>query len=226
VLRANLDSREITILRAYAKYLRQAGFPFSQAYMEQALFANPTIAKRLVQLFLARFDPTDLAEAGTTTLLLITEISHELDAVESLDEDRILRRFLAVIRATIRTNYFQEDASGERKNYLSLKFDPALVPDLPAPRPMFEIYVYSTRVEGVHMRDGKVARGGLRWGPRFAPIRKWSSWGSMSRFSRNLGKPRQKPIRLLGEDHAKGVENYPKRHCKLKIHRQPARLPP
>jgi len=104
VLRANLGWREITILRAYCKYLRQTGFTFSQAYMEQALSANAAIAKKLVELFLARFDPANVEEAGVDILVLTTEIENALDSVENLDEDRILRRFLALIRATVRTN--------------------------------------------------------------------------------------------------------------------------
>ena len=171
VLRANLDWREITILRAYCRYLRQTGLTFSQAYMEQALFANAEVARKLVELFFARFDPAKVTEAGVNTLVLTTEIDNALDSVENLDEDRILRHFLALIRATVRTNYFQRDAVGKPKDYLSFKLNPALVPELPAPRPMFEIYVYSTRVEGVHLRGGKVARGGLRWSDRMEDFR-------------------------------------------------------
>ena len=171
VLRANLGWREITVLRAYCKYLRQTGLTFSQAYMEQAISANAAIARMLVELFLARFDPANVAEAGVDVLVLTTEIDNALDSVENLDEDRILRRFLALIRATVRTNYFQRDASGAPKPYLSFKFNPALVPGLPAPRPMFEVYVYSPRIEGVHLRGGKVARGGLRWSDRMEDFR-------------------------------------------------------
>ena len=171
VLRANLGWREVTILRAYSKYLRQTGFTFSQAYMEQALSANAAIAKKLVELFVARFDPANTAEAGFKILVLTDEIENALDSVENLDEDRIIRRFLAVIRATLRTNYFQKDAGGAIKPYISFKFDPALVPGLPEPKPMFEIYVYSPCVEGVHLRGGKVARGGLRWSDRMEDFR-------------------------------------------------------
>ncbi len=108
---------------------------------------------------------------GSDILVLTTEIENALDSVENLDEDRILRRFLALIRATVRTNYFQKDAGGAPKPYLSFKFNPALVPGLPAPKPMFEVYVYSPRVEGVHLRGGKVARGGLRWSDRMEDFR-------------------------------------------------------
>jgi len=171
VLRANLGWREVTILRAYSKYLRQIGFTFSQAYMEHALSANAAIAKKLAELFVARFDPAGTAEAGVKILVLTDEIENALDSVTSLDEDRIIRRFLAVIRATLRTNYFQKNARGAAKQYLSFKFNPALVPGLPEPKPMFEIYVYSPRVEGVHLRGGKVARGGLRWSDRMEDFR-------------------------------------------------------
>jgi glutamate dehydrogenase len=171
VLRANLGWREVAILRAYRKYLRQIGFTFSQAYTEQALSANPTIAKKLIDLFVARFDPAQTAEAEVKTSQMTFEIGVALDAVQNLDEDRILRRFLALIQATLRTNYFQKDTSGEPKPYLSFKFDPALMPGLPEPKPMFEIFVYSPRVEGVHLRGGKVARGGLRWSDRMEDFR-------------------------------------------------------
>jgi glutamate dehydrogenase len=171
VLGANLGWREVTILRAYCKYLRQTGFTFSQAYMEQALSANATVAKKLAELFVARFDPSPTGDAGLKASALTAEIGKALDLVENLDEDRILRRFLAVIQATLRTNYFQKDADGEAKSYISFKFDPALVPGLPEPKPMFEIYVYSPRVEGVHLRGGKVARGGLRWSDRMEDFR-------------------------------------------------------
>ena len=171
VLGANLSWREVTILRAYCKYLRQTGFTFSQAYMEQALSAHPAIAKKLAELFVARFDPAHPDEAGPKTTELTVEIVKALDAVENLDEDRILRCFLSMIQATLRTNFFQQDARGEPKPYLSFKFNPALVPGLPEPKPVFEIFVYSPRVEGVHLRGGKVARGGLRWSDRMEDFR-------------------------------------------------------
>lgn len=171
VLRANLGWREITILRAYCKYLRQTGLTFSQAYMEQALAANAGIATKLVELFHARFDPAKTADAAVKMPALTLEIEKALDSVANLDEDRILRRFLAVIQATLRTNYFQKGADGAPKPCVSFKFNPALVPGLPEPRPMFEISVYSPRVEGVHLRGGKVARGGLRWSDRMEDFR-------------------------------------------------------
>jgi glutamate dehydrogenase len=166
VLRANLSWREVTILRAYSKYLRQTGFTFRQAYVEQALANNAAIARQLIELFLTRFDPANAADAGIKAKALTVQIESALDSVTNLDEDRILRRFLAVVLATVRTNYFQKDAAGADKAYLSFKFDPALLAGLPEPKPKFEIYVYSPRVEGVHLRGGNVARGGLRWSDR------------------------------------------------------------
>jgi glutamate dehydrogenase len=166
VLRANLSWREVTILRAYSKYLRQTGFTFRQAYVEQALANNGAIARQLIELFVTRFDPANAIATGVKSQVLTVQIESALDSVTNLDEDRILRRFLAVIQATVRTNYFQKDAAGADKPYLSLKFDPALLPALPEPKPRFEIYVYSPRVEGVHLRGGHVARGGLRWSDR------------------------------------------------------------
>lgn len=170
VLLAGLDWREVMLLRALSKYVRQAGYTFSQAYMQAALAAHPDIARRLVDLFLERHDPRrgDTSTRGAT---LIPAIEQALDDVASLDEDRILRRFLALILATTRTNYFQTGADGAPKPYLSLKLDPSKVPALPDPRPMYEIYVYSPRVEGVHLRGGGVARGGLRWSDRMEDFR-------------------------------------------------------
>jgi len=166
VLRAQLSAREVTILRAYAKYLRQVGSTFSDAYIERAVTGNPAIARMLVELFVARFDPSLAGTRGTRVENLLKTIDSALDQVPNLDEDRILRQFLGVIKATQRTNYYVFDADGKPKPYLSFKFNPAQVPGLPEPKPMFEIWVYSPRVEGVHLRGGRVARGGLRWSDR------------------------------------------------------------
>ncbi len=166
VLRAELAARDVTILRAYAKYLRQTGSTFSDAYIERALTGNPAIASRLVELFVARFDPATASTRETRCEHLLTAIGAALDQVPNLDEDRILRLFLGVINATVRTNYFHRGADGAPRPFVSFKFNPALVAGLPEPRPMFEIWVYSPRVEGVHLRGGRVARGGLRWSDR------------------------------------------------------------
>ncbi|MFF7476286.1 NAD-glutamate dehydrogenase domain-containing protein [Streptomyces sp. NPDC008092] len=166
VLSAGLSWRQAMVLRAYAKYLRQAGSTFSQDYMETTLRNNVHTTRLLVSLFEARMSP-DRQKAGLEiTDALLEELDAALDQVASLDEDRILRSFLTVIKATLRTNFFQETAEGKPHTYVSMKFDPQAIPDLPAPRPAFEIWVYSPRVEGVHLRFGKVARGGLRWSDR------------------------------------------------------------
>ncbi|MYT32273.1 MULTISPECIES: NAD-glutamate dehydrogenase [unclassified Streptomyces] len=166
VLRAGLDWRQAMVLRAYAKYLRQAGSTFSQTYMEDTLSNNVHTTRLLVSLFEARMSP-ERQSAGTELIDgLLEELDGALDQVASLDEDRILRAFLTVIKATLRTNHYQRDSHGNAHSYLSLKLDPQAIPDLPAPRPAYEIWVYSPRVEGVHLRFGKVARGGLRWSDR------------------------------------------------------------
>ncbi|MFF8383099.1 NAD-glutamate dehydrogenase [Streptomyces kanasensis] len=166
VLTAGLTWRQAMVLRAYAKYLRQAGLTFSQDYMEDTLRDNVHTTRLLVSLFEARMAP-ERQRAGTELIDgLLEELDGALDQVASLDDDRILRSFLTVIKATLRTNFFQKDADGRPHPYVSMKFDPQAMPDLPAPRPAFEIWVYSPRVEGVHLRFGKVARGGLRWSDR------------------------------------------------------------
>ena len=176
VLRAGIGWREIVILRAYCKYLRQAGVTFSETYMQDALAANPRIAAMLVELFHARLDPArqraepnakDAAmEQIDSELKVMIRIEASLDEVANLDEDRILRSYIGVIRATLRTNYYQPGAGDSPKPYLSFKLDPHRIPELPEPRPKYEIFVYSPRVEGVHLRGGLVARGGIRWSDR------------------------------------------------------------
>jgi glutamate dehydrogenase len=168
LLAAELSARQVVVLRAYCRYLLQTGVPFSQSYMERALAANPAIARSLVKLFETRFDPAAQRQRGNDrkAVSIVTQIRSELDAVSSLDDDRILRAYLTLAQATLRTNFYQTSADGGPKPYLSFKFDPAKIPDLPLPRPKFEIFVYSPRVEGVHLRMGYVARGGIRWSDR------------------------------------------------------------
>ncbi|GGV13759.1 NAD-glutamate dehydrogenase [Kitasatospora herbaricolor] len=167
VLTAGLTWRQAMMLRAYAKYLRQAGSTFSQDYMEDALRNNAHTTRLLVNLFEARLSPSHQLGALELTEGIVEELSGALDEVVSLDEDRILRSFLHLIQATLRTNFFQHSSeTGDWHRYVSMKFDPKAIPDLPAPRPAFEIWVYSPQVEGVHLRFGKVARGGLRWSDR------------------------------------------------------------
>ncbi|MFE2131167.1 NAD-glutamate dehydrogenase [Streptomyces amritsarensis] len=166
VLSAGLTWRQAVVLRAYAKYMRQAGSTFSQDYMEDTLRNNVHTTRLLVSLFEARMSPVRQAAGSELVDAMLEELDGALDQVASLDEDRILRAFLTLIKATLRTNFFQLDSRGEQHAYVSMKFDPQAIPDLPAPRPAFEIWVYSPRVEGVHLRFGKVARGGLRWSDR------------------------------------------------------------
>ncbi len=167
VLSARMDWRAVAMFRAYCRYLLQTGLPFSQQYMEQVLCDNREICALLLDLFSSRFDPTiGPRKRARDYERLIAKTESALDRVASLDEDRILRAYLSLIQATLRTNFYQSSSTGESKSYISFKFDPLRVPDLPLPRPMFEIFVYSPRVEGVHLRGGKVARGGLRWSDR------------------------------------------------------------
>jgi glutamate dehydrogenase len=169
VLAAGLSWRQVVILRAYSKYLRQAGTIYSNQLIESTLAGNPLIARRLVELFETRFDPGFRGEREDRSGLadaLVESIEADLDEVASLDADRVLRSLLTMILATLRTNGFQRGTDGRPKPYLALKIDPAAVPDLPKPRPKYEIFVYSPRFEGVHLRFGAVARGGLRWSDR------------------------------------------------------------
>ncbi|HET7811157.1 MAG TPA: NAD-glutamate dehydrogenase [Steroidobacteraceae bacterium] len=172
LLCASLSARQIVVLRAYCRYLLQTGIPFSQAYMERVLVTQAPIARQLVRLFETQFELDGHARERERAAERIAQgIVRALDKVASLDEDRILRGFLAVIRATLRTNYYQKieagkDAAGSDKSWLSFKLDPHAIPELPLPRPKFEIFVYSPRVEGVHLRMGYVARGGIRWSDR------------------------------------------------------------
>ncbi len=206
VLAAGLDWKQVSMLRGYCKYLLQIGVPFSQSYVEGTLSRYPLLARLIVELFEARFEPapasdkatmdaqlaqfTALAGGDAATVKLLDSVVkarkssrdarmalvHEvlvklLDGVSSLDEDRILRSFIGVIEATLRTSYFMERTDGLRADggpadYISFKFDAAKVPDLPKPRPYREIFVCGPRVEGTHLRFGPVARGGLRWSDR------------------------------------------------------------
>ncbi|MDV3127723.1 NAD-glutamate dehydrogenase [Mycobacterium sp. 21AC1] len=167
VLRAALTWQQVTILRAYAKYLRQAGFPYSQSHIESVLNDNPHTARSLVELFEALFDPAEDAATTRDAQSAAAAVSADIDALVSLDTDRVLRAFASLIEATLRTNYFVESPDSARhRNVLSMKLNPSLINELPLPRPKFEIFVYSPRVEGVHLRFGFVARGGLRWSDR------------------------------------------------------------
>ncbi|MFZ0977479.1 MAG: NAD-glutamate dehydrogenase domain-containing protein, partial [Solirubrobacteraceae bacterium] len=164
VLGATLTGRQVSIIRAIAKYLRQGGIGFSDTYIGRTLLGHAEIVRLLIRLFDARLDPD--ARDDDAAERFGKEIEEALDAVPSLDEDRILRSFLSVVRAIVRTNAFQTDADGKPHPYLSFKLDSSQIPVLPLPKPQFEIFVYSPRLEAVHLRGGKVARGGLRWSDR------------------------------------------------------------
>ncbi len=168
VLEAGLNWIEIRVLRAYFKYLSQVGFRYSQQYVEQTLANNPAIASNLFRLFKHRFAPSCVKQKDNEKVIkgIQEEIQQALEKVVVLDEDRILRRYIDVIMATLRTNYYQLDAKSSHKSYLALKVDSHKVPDMPLPAPRYEIFVYSPFFEGVHLRMAKVARGGIRWSDR------------------------------------------------------------
>ncbi|MBE7187331.1 NAD-glutamate dehydrogenase, partial [Jatrophihabitans endophyticus] len=191
VVRTGLSWWQVNLLRTYARYLRQAGTTFSQRYLERALVDHGHIASSLVELFESRFDPTRVSEAPLVdsegrTIGWTELIEEQLAGVDSLDQDRILRSILTLVNATLRTNAYRtsdgssavgalppEDVPVEplRRTAISVKLEPRRIPFLPEPRPRFEIWVYSPRVEGVHLRFGPVARGGLRWSDRFEDFR-------------------------------------------------------
>jgi glutamate dehydrogenase len=172
VLHAHLTWQQVSVLRAYAKYLRQAGIAFSQRYIERVLDQNMAITRLLIRLFESRFDPTRQPGEAERSEAIAEEIRGQLDEVAILDHDRILRSYLGLILATLRTSFFQVGhdpgglASPDEPPYLVFKLDARQVPELPAPRPRFELFVYSPRLEAVHLRFASVARGGLRWSDR------------------------------------------------------------
>lgn len=177
--------RDVALLRAYARYLKQIRLGFDLSYIAATLINHANIAKELVRLFRTRFY---LARKLTAEDLedkqqkLEQAILAALDNVAVLNEDRILRRYLDLIKATLRTNFFQADASGAAKSYFSFKLSPRLIPEIPRPVPKFEIFVYSPRVEGVHLRFGDVARGGLRWSDaRKTSVPRCLAWSRRSR---------------------------------------------
>ncbi|MCC5855078.1 MAG: NAD-glutamate dehydrogenase [Idiomarina sp.] len=165
ILSAGMTGRHVIILRMFAKYMRQIGVTFSQSYIESTFTRYPKIAKLLVKLFYTKFEP---GVKGVEKKIegIVQKLQAELDSVASLDDDRIICRYIDLIQAALRTNFFQNDLEGNEKNYVSVKFLPSEIPEMPLPLPKFEIFVYSPRVEGVHLRGGKVARGGLRWSDR------------------------------------------------------------
>ncbi|RTE67387.1 NAD-glutamate dehydrogenase [Amphritea opalescens] len=168
VIAGGLNWREVAMLRAYGRYIKQLRFGFSQPFLADVLVRNVAISRQLVDLFRCRFQPgkqdVGLEEAIEQSIL------NALEAVNSLDDDKILRRFMVMIKATLRTNFYQQN-DGVDKPYFSFKIDSQSIPDIPQPKPKFEVFIYSPRVEGVHLRVGKVARGGLRWSDRMEDYR-------------------------------------------------------
>ncbi|MFJ6098990.1 NAD-glutamate dehydrogenase [Williamsia muralis] len=164
VFRCGLTWREAAVLRAYSKYLRQCGSSYSNNHVASVLGAHPAITKALVELFAASFDP-DTADDDRRSEVL-DGLSADVGSIISLDVDRIISAYISVISATVRTNYYVAAEHGSTRNVLAFKLRPRDIPQTPEPRPLYEIYVYSPRVEGVHLRFGSVARGGLRWSDR------------------------------------------------------------
>lgn len=165
ILRANLKWRDVILLRAYSKYILQTSYPYSHSFTASVVARHPVITRMLVELFHLRF-MLEIKSRETKEKALLNDINTQLANVTNVAEDRVLRQFLDTIMATLRTNYFQKDIKGEDKKYISFKLDSKKVPNLPLPRPYAEIFVYSYDVEGIHLRGGKVARGGLRWSDR------------------------------------------------------------
>jgi glutamate dehydrogenase len=167
ILKAGLDARQTSLIRCYAKYILQLGIPFSQNSMEEVLVEHASLARKLVRQFELQFDPTLTKQKRSNELDTCTAaIARAIRRAKSLDEDRILSAFSGAISSTVRSNYFQDDDDGEQKSYISIKLDPSNLPEVPLPRPQFEIFVYSPRVEAVHLRGGRIARGGIRWSDR------------------------------------------------------------
>ncbi len=170
ILKAGLTWREVAMLRAYSRYMKQIKFSYSETFIAETLFKYPELASQLAWLFAYRFNPIH-AEKTNLFSNCLDGISELIESVDNLSEDKVLRRFVELMSATFRTNFYQLSKTGDKKNYLSFKIAPQQISEIPLPRPMFEIYVYSPRMEGVHLRGGKVARGGLRWSDRIEDFR-------------------------------------------------------
>jgi len=165
ILQAHLEWRECQLIRAYAKYIRQLQVTFSQAYMEITLATHPQICRLMLDLFLCLFCPSYTKDRKLGREKILHKIETYLKSVSTLDEEDILRKFVNAIDATVRTNYYQT-YKGKDKPYISFKIECAKIEEMPLPRPQFEIFVYSPQVEAIHLRGGKVARGGIRWSER------------------------------------------------------------
>jgi glutamate dehydrogenase len=171
IVHAGLTARNVAVIRSYAAYLRQAGTPFSQGYIQQVLRSNSGLVALILELFATRFDVRFAGDREAAEKDVLARITKALDAVKSLDHDRIMRGLVALVRATLRTNAYQRDAHGAFKSVMAFKIASGKVPELPLPVPMFEIWVCAPRVEGIHLRFDTVARGGLRWSDRFEDFR-------------------------------------------------------
>jgi glutamate dehydrogenase len=159
--------RLVTVLRAYCRYLLQAGLPFSQGYIAQVLVSNTALARAFADLFVTRFDPQLSASKRRSALARLEQrIRSAIEEVTGSDEDRILRALWSALSATVRTNAYQWAEPGQFKDYLSFKIESQRLRELPLPKPLFEVFVFSPRMEGVHLRMGYVARGGIRWSDR------------------------------------------------------------
>ena len=165
IMATGLNWRQVAILRAYSKYMWQIGFTFSQSYIEQTLTQYSEISRGLVDLFAYKFEPQHKFDSKKFAAN-VEKLKEKFESVDNLDQDKIVNKYLELIIATVRTNFYQTNREGSSKSYISFKMTPSLITDVPKPVPMFEIFVYSPRVEGVHLRGGKVARGGLRWSDR------------------------------------------------------------
>jgi glutamate dehydrogenase len=166
-LSAGIPWRIVIVMRAYCRYLLQTGLPFSQGYIAQVLVNNAVIARALADLFVTRFNPQSAPAARQTALARLDQrIRAALEEVTRSDEDRILRALWNALSATVRTNAYQTNVEGQLKEYLSFKIESQQLRELPLPKPLFEIFVFSPRMEGIHLRMGYVARGGIRWSDR------------------------------------------------------------
>ncbi|MCD2186884.1 NAD-glutamate dehydrogenase [Actinomycetospora soli] len=171
VLTAGLSWRQAGLLRALARYQRQIASTYGQSYITDVVAAHTDVAVGLVRLFEAKFDPEQADDRETRVAELDARVEGAIDAVTSLDADRILRALLGLVRGTLRSNYFLRDDDGAPRDVMAFKLDPARVPGVPEPRPAIETFVHSNRVEGVHLRFGPIARGGLRWSDRLQDYR-------------------------------------------------------
>lgn len=171
MLRAGLGWREVVALRVMGRYLRQLRIPYSQNMVAMGLVNYPQLTRKLVELFIIRHDPDFDGTREKMFAGKLAEMNDDLAAVTGLEDDRILRRYVNLIQASLRTNFFQTDAAGAFKPYVSIKFESGAVDFMPLPKPLYEIFVYSTKMEAVHLRGGKVARGGIRWSDRLGDFR-------------------------------------------------------